>query len=74
MRPAATMNAPTEAEKPPATGPVAMSSAAPGVDQTMLIGCRQERPYTKAKRPWTMQTMKRPEAPCSGDAPTACSP
>src|SRR5581483_3227172 len=36
----ATRNAPTAAENPPATGPVAASNAAPGVDQAIAIGIR----------------------------------
>lgn len=34
-------NAPTAAGQPPATAPVAASSAAPGVDQAEVIGMRK---------------------------------
>ncbi len=40
MRIAVTTNAPTDTAKPPSTGPELARSAAPGVDQATLIGCR----------------------------------
>jgi len=40
MRTPQTRNAPTAAGNPPGRVPVATSSAAPGVDQAMLIGIR----------------------------------
>ncbi|GAA2847125.1 hypothetical protein GCM10020220_040820 [Nonomuraea rubra] len=72
--PAQTMNAPTAAGNPPGTGPVAISSAAPGVDQAMLIGMRYRSPRKIAAAPTPQHRASSPDAACPGVAPTARSP
>lgn len=55
-------NAPTAALKPPSIAPVLASSAAPGVDQAMLIGSRVTALSTIAQTPMEIDNAISPEA------------
>ncbi|GGM30104.1 hypothetical protein GCM10007977_034220 [Dactylosporangium sucinum] len=74
IRAAHTANAPTAAGKPPGTGPVAASRAAPGVDHAMLIGMRYRSPSPIATTPIPTQSASSPDAAWAGVAPTARRP
>jgi hypothetical protein len=71
---AVTMKAPTAAAKPPSTAPAVNSSAAPGVDQAIEIGMRLFRLSAMASTPMAIDSAVRPEAACSGVAPTPARP
>ena len=58
-------NAVTAAPKPPRGTPVVTSSAAPGVDQAMLIGMRKRTLTTTASTPMITLAVSSPEAACS---------
>ena len=68
------MKAPTTAGKPPATAPVAPSSARPGVDHATEIGMREIRLSRMAAKPLVSPTKRRAEMICASVAPTAASP
>ena len=74
MSTATTAKAPTAAGQPPATAPVEASSAAPGVDQAIVIGRRVRSESTIEPRPIATLTAVSPLAAWAGLAPTACSP
>ena len=79
-RPATTTSTPTRAKapsaaaNPPSIGPVVASSAAPGVDQAMLIGMRETRLSRMAVTLIVTPSASRPEAACSVVAPMATRP
>ncbi|GAA6158671.1 hypothetical protein NBRC116589_08450 [Ruegeria sp. HU-ET01832] len=50
------------------------SSAAPGVDQATLIGCRYHRLNPIAVSPIAIAAIIKPDADCAADAPIAASP
>ena len=67
-------NAPTATGNPPSGIAEDASSAAPGVDQAMLIGSRRQRLNRIAQRPIAIDSAMSPDAACAGDAPIAVSP
>ena len=69
-----TMKAPQAASKPPATAPVEISKAAPGVDQAMLIGMRLRKARMTAQSPIAVPTAIRPDVAWPGVAPTDFKP
>src|SRR6478735_7501460 len=69
-----TTKAPTAEANPPEGTVAAASSAAPGVDQAMVTGIRRRHEKSTQPSPIVTQSTSRPEAACSGSAPTARSP
>src|SRR5882757_6781140 len=69
-----TMKAPTAAGKPPGTAPVVANSAAPGVDQAMLIGILVLRLSAMAQTPIEIDSAISPDAASAWLAPTPRSP
>lgn len=71
---AVTANAPTAAGHPPATAPVVISSAAPGVDHALVIGIRNLHDSSIEAAPIARLTATKPDAACAGLAPAARNP
>ena len=67
-------NAPTAARNPPAIAPVLASKAAPGVDQTTLIGWRVARLTTTPPSPIAIAAAISPDATSASLAPIAVRP
>lgn len=74
MRAPVTTNAPTAEGKPPCGAAESASSAAPGVDQAMLIGIRYRKLRTIPHTPIEIEMAIRPDAACERVAPTLASP
>ena len=62
IRMAQMMNPPTAAGKPPSMTPVVASSAAPGVDQAMLMGSRVAAERIMAQSPIATESAISPDA------------
>ena len=74
INPAATMNAPTAAGKPPSGMPAVMRRAAPGVDQAIEIGIRKRHDNPTPHNPLMTHNANRPEAAMAGVAPALINP
>src|SRR3954451_1020619 len=61
-----TTNAPTAAGQPPSSVPEDTSSAAPGVDQPIVIGIRPRSANTTVSSPLPTDSASRPELACAG--------
>src|SRR3546814_19492951 len=66
MSTAVTMKAPTAPANPPSTAPEVASSAPPGVDQAMLIGCLVLRLRMIAQAPMEIDSAISPDAASPG--------
>src|SRR5690554_685778 len=74
MRTPQTMNAPTAVSILTPPPPAAISTAAPGVDQTIEIGCRYRHESSTVKMPDVTHSASSPDAAWESLAPTASNP